>query len=701
MLRSAGCSFVQIPCTELSGIGVRTAALLKRCGIVTLENLLLHIPMRYEDRTRLTSIAELRAGEYALIVGFIEEIYPQTTSGFRRNRTQFILQIRDKTGAMLLRFLHGTAKQYMHLKPGLVVRCFGQVRYGHRGCLELIHPDYQCFSADKIPPLEPYLTPVYPSTAGLSQIILRRILARLLQGLSTDQLPDYLKGLTLPFKQRVHLIEMLIYLHKPPVSDLALLNAFQHPYQRCLAFEELLAQHVSRLSSQAIHTQYRARSLRAPIQLIDQILQNLKMRLTEAQKRVLHEISQDLARSKPMSRLLQGDVGSGKTLIALLASLHTLHQGLQCVLMAPTELLAQQHYANFSQYLAQVPVAIACLTSELKGKARKELLAQISQGVIGIVIGTHAVFQTHIEFENLALVMIDEQHRFGVDQRLLLMQKGQKNGYYPHQLVMTATPIPRTLAMTLYAGLDASIIDELPPGRQPICTVVLPEQRRDEVIARICHLVEQRQQVYWVCPLITDSNRLQCQAAESTAVYLSQQLPQLRIGLIHGQRTNTEKNAIMTAFKQGSLDILVATSVIEVGVDIANATLIVIENSERLGLAQLHQLRGRVGRGTLPSYCILLYQTLTPLAKERLKSIRNTQDGFELAQRDLELRGWGELLGTKQTGLLHFKIADLQRDVDLLPEIQKIAKQLLRDFPNRVQLLIQRWHVCDEKYALA
>jgi ATP-dependent DNA helicase RecG len=485
----------------------------------------------------------------------------------------------------------------------------------------------------------------------------------------------------------------------PPDANVALLTDGRHPAQRRLAFEELLAHQLSlRLLRQAADRDH-AWELPRSSDLADRCLASLPFRLTGAQRRVWVEIERDLAAAHPMMRLVQGDVGSGKTVVAALAALRAVEHGAQAAVMAPTELLAEQHARNFSGWLEPLGVRVALLTGRQTGKARAALEGDLASGNIRIAVGTHALFQEGVAFQRLALVIVDEQHRFGVHQRLQLREKGLSEGRYPHQLVMTATPIPRTLAMTAYADLDVSIIDELPPGRTPIKTVVLPDTRRSEIVERIDTACRSGRQAYWVCPLIDESELVRYEAAEKTAAQLAEALPGVRIGLVHGRMAGRQKDAVMTSFKQGKLDLLVATTVIEVGVDVPNASLMVIENAERMGLAQLHQLRGRVGRGSVESTCVLLYQApLSPVARERLAVLRETSDGFEVARRDLELRGPGELLGTRQTGLMQLRVADLVRDSDLLPDIQKAAALMLAGPEANIAGLVGRWVGAGERF---
>jgi ATP-dependent DNA helicase RecG len=562
---------------------------------------------------------------------------------------------------------------------------------------EIVHPEYQRLGETADRPVEIALTPVYPTTEGLQQLTLRRLSEQALAHLSalsaeqanTELLPPQLLArLGLP-----ELPEALRYVHRPPPdAALSLLEKGGHPAQRRLAFEELLAHHLSRRQIRAEILTHRAPSLGAEGHLADRLRSLLPFTLTGAQERVIREIEQDLHREVPMLRLLQGDVGAGKTVVAGFAAVQALECGFQAAIMAPTELLAEQHLRTFGGWMEALGLATLCLAGKLSKATREDVLARIAGEPRSLVIGTHALFQDQVRFARLGLTIIDEQHRFGVHQRLALRDKGQGDAGLPHQLIMTATPIPRTLAMTAYADLDASILDELPPQRSPVHTVVMPSTRREDVIARIAKVCREQRQVYWVCTLIDESEALQCQAATNTALELAEHLTDARVGLIHGRMKAEEREQVMGAFKSGGLDLLVATTVIEVGVDVPNASLMIIENAERLGLAQLHQLRGRVGRGTHHSDCVLMYHPpLSDAARARLATIRDTTDGFQIAEKDLEIRGPGEVLGTRQAGLAQMRIADLARDRDLLPSVESTATELLRDHPERIAPLIRRW----------
>ncbi len=684
-----------LACTHLRGVGPRLASRLQKLGIHTIQDLLFHLPMRYQDRTHVTPLNQVRPGDHVVVEGEIVETVIR-----RSRRTSLLCSIKDGAGILTLRFFYFTPAQQQALaQSGVRIRCFGEVRWG-TGSFEMIHPEYR-LHPQNLQPADEHLTPIYPTTEGVTQGIWRKLtdqgLALLQQG---GALEEYLPMSILEQFALLNLSEALNYVHRPPTdAQQNQLEAGTHPAQQRLAFEELMAHQLSlRQLRVQVHQHPAPKLLAADIQT-DLFLQQLPFSLTAAQQRVCAEICHDLQQDRPMLRLVQGDVGSGKTVVAAMAIVQAVANGFQAALMAPTELLAEQHLNNFSRWLEPLGIKVVWLAGGLKASVRAQALAQIEQGEAQVIIGTHALFQKDVTFARLALVVIDEQHRFGVHQRLELREKGIKQSYHPHQLIMTATPIPRTLAMTAYADLDYSVIDELPPGRTGITTSVISNQRREEVIQRVRHACQSGQQAYWVCTLIEESEVLQCQAVEDTAALLKQLLPELQLGLIHGRLKPQEKDQIMAAFKQGHLNLLVATTVIEVGVDVPNATLMIIENAERLGLAQLHQLRGRVGRGCATSYCVLMYQNpLSSLAKQRLAVLRNTHDGFEIAQHDLELRGPGEVLGTRQTGLMHLRIADLIRDKQLLPTVQKATDQLLQEYPDRVESLIYRWIAHGERY---
>ncbi|RKZ52482.1 MAG: ATP-dependent DNA helicase RecG [Candidatus Parabeggiatoa sp. nov. 3] len=675
------------PVTTLHGIGKQVAEQLARLGIHTLEDMLFHLPLRYEDRTQIKSLNQLKVGESVLVEGTIQSA--EVKFGKRRS---LVCMLSDGADTVMLRFFHFYPSQREKLIPGKHLRCFGEVRQGYQN-LELVHPQYECLDYfDSNPLLEDHLTPIYPSNSHLTQTVFYSLIDQIFQ---KQEIIDYLPETVREQFNLLPIKEALQILHQPPpdVSINALRDG-KHPALRRLVFEELLAHHLS------FHTlKLQARRQNAPNldnagELTQTLLAQLPFKLTEAQQRVSQEIAADLRATHPMHRLLQGDVGSGKTIVAALSALQAIESGYQVAVMAPTELLSEQHQRTFSQWLEPLELQIAWLTGSLTKKKREQALEKMASGEAQLVIGTHALFQKDVEFAKLGLVIVDEQHRFGVHQRLALRNKGTQDGLYPHQLIMTATPIPRTLAMTAYADLDTSIIDELPPGRTPVNTAIIPNTRRDEVIARIQQVCQHDgRQAYWVCTLIEESETRQFQAATETAEQLQNALPNLQIGLIHGRIKAKEKEQIMAQFQAQELDLLVATTVIEVGVDVPNASLMIIENPERLGLAQLHQLRGRVGRGALQSYCVLLYQPpLNDLTKSRLATIRDNHDGFIIAQRDLEIRGPGDVLGTRQKGVLNLRIADLQRDKALLLyEILEAGKILSKEYPEQSQLLIQRW----------
>jgi len=677
------------PVTALRGVGPRIQEKLNHLGLRHVSDLLFYMPRRYIDRTRLYPIGSLRPGTSAQVEGTIE--LTQVKYGKRRS---LLCRISDGTGALTVRFFHFSKSQQNRLQRGMRIRCFGQARFGAQ-TIEMIHPEYQLFEANESPAVEETLTPVYPATEGLQQSSLRKLAAQSLSILEraenglTELLPDaLLEEFTLP-----DLKTAITYVHKPPPdAQINELIEGTHPAQQRLAFEELLAQYLS-LQRLRRATQSRpAMPLQANTDVVDQFTRSLPFTLTRAQRKALAEITGDLGKEIPMLRLLQGDVGSGKTVVAALAALQAIEAGYQAAFMVPTELLAEQHYRTLQGWFDAIGVEVLLFTGKLGNRERKQLLETLSTNRRCLAVGTHALFQESITFEALRLVIIDEQHRFGVHQRLSLLEKGKQGDIIPHQLIMTATPIPRTLAMTLYADLDISVIDELPPGRQPINTVAIPTTRREEVIERIQRACKEHRQVYWVCTLIEESEALQCEAAVDTSEYLARKLPGVKVGLVHGRMKAREKERAMAAFRGGEIQLLVATTVIEVGVDVPHASLMIIENAERLGLFQLHQLRGRIGRGDNRSDCVLLYlPPLSETARIRLDTMRNTNNGFEIARKDLELRGPGEMLGTRQTGLPELRIADLIRDAKLLPRVHAAAHMLLKEYPDRVQALIDRW----------
>ena len=681
-------SLDQIPVSHLKGVGPKSAERLAKLGIQSVQDVLFHLPLRYQDRTRVVPIGSLRHGDQVVIEGEVE----LSDIRFGRRRS-LLVRVSDGTGAIILRFFHFSAAQRAALGKGVSLRCFGEVRNGPGG-YEMVHPEYQQVDAGEEAGMQQELTPIYPTTEGLHQLSLRSLTDQALELLDAgpDRLSELLPDVLLQAMRLPSLSEAIHYLHRPPADapQEQLLDGV-HPTQQRLIFEELLAHQISLRQLRLHQQQIAAPRLDAEPLLQKQLLTSLPFELTQAQQRVIAEILADLKRAYPMMRLVQGDVGSGKTVVAAQAALAAVEAGHQVVLMAPTELLAEQHLHSFSNWLAPLGIEPVWLTGRHKGRERAALLASLADGTTRVVVGTHALFQADVTFHALGLVIIDEQHRFGVHQRLALREKGSGTAV-PHQLIMTATPIPRTLAMTAYADLDLSIIDELPPGRTPVTTVVISDSRRDEVIARVSRACGEGRQAYWVCTLIEESEALQCQAAEETARQLAESLPGLRVGLVHGRLKAAEKAEVMAVFKAGDIDLLVATTVIEVGVDVPNASLMIIENPERLGLAQLHQLRGRVGRGSTESHCLLMYHPpLTQNAKARLGVMRATSDGFKIAQKDLELRGPGEVLGTRQTGEMQLRIADVVRDQGLLDEVQQAADRIVVDYPASVTPLIERW----------
>lgn len=610
------------------------------------------------------------------------------------------MSISDDTGHLVLRFFHFSQSQQRGLSPGAWIQCFGEARRGAH-TLEMVHPEYRVFQAEPPALTEDSLTPVYPTTEGIGPILMRKLVDQVLAH-HLDDLVELLPPQILSEFGLMPLRTAVSIAHEPPPdSDTRSLMAGDHVAQQRLVLEELLAHHL------ALHQLKRRRlvdlapMLERPGPSWPKLMKLLGFELTGAQQRVIQEILEDLTKPNPCLRLVQGDVGSGKTVVAAAAALRAIDNGFQVALMAPTELLAEQHRKTFSQWFDQLGIQIQWLTGRLSAPQRREALQNIASGEAKMVVGTHALFQADVDFHQLGLVIVDEQHRFGVDQRMALRNKGElADSERPHQLIMSATPIPRSLAMIFYADLDVSSIDELPPGRKSVNTIVLPNTRRDEVSLRIKHICRGGQQVYWVCPLIEESDKLQAQAATDACAQLKEMLPMLNIQLIHGRMKAREKTAIMNAFSAGEVNVLVATTVIEVGVDVPNANLMIIENAERLGLAQLHQLRGRVGRGAAQASCVLMYQPpLGRTAKERLAIMRETNDGFKIAQKDLEQRGPGELLGTRQTGLQAMQIADISRDKHLFPLVERIAHQVMRQHEPSAQAIIDRWIKHKDQYA--
>ncbi|PTB32273.1 ATP-dependent DNA helicase RecG [Photobacterium phosphoreum] len=682
--------------TELAGVGAKMAEKLHKIGLNNVQDVLFHLPLRYEDRTRIWPINRVAPGQYLTVQGEVSHCSIQFGK-----RKMLTVKIGDGTGSVTLKFFNFNASMKNSFSDGKQVKAYGEIKGSQFG-LEIIHPDYHLFSEPTALSTEETLTPVYPTTDGLRQTTLRNLTDQALRLLEKSAVTELLPaGL---YDQQMTLAQALQVMHRPtPDISLEQFDAGKHPAQKRLILEELLAQNLSMLALRSKGQQHQSWSFAPQDTLKQQLLASLPFTPTGAQQRVVADIEADLGKSQPMMRLVQGDVGSGKTLVAALAALRAIEHGYQVALMAPTELLAEQHALNFAQWLNPMGIEVGWMAGKLKGKAREKELVRIASGDAKMVVGTHALFQDQVVFNNLALIIIDEQHRFGVHQRLDLREKGAASGYYPHQLVMTATPIPRTLAMTAYADMDTSVIDELPPGRTPIQTVALPDSRRPQIIERIRAACQQEgRQTYWVCTLIDESEVLEAQAASDTADELTRLLPELNVGLVHGRMKPKEKQAIMASFKAGEIDLLVATTVIEVGVDVPNASLMVIENPERLGLAQLHQLRGRVGRGEIASHCVLLYHApLTKTAQKRLAVLRESSDGFVIAQRDLEIRGPGELLGTKQTGIADFKVADLIRDQYLIPQVQKLARYIHDQYPDNAIAIIDRWIGQRENYSNA
>jgi ATP-dependent DNA helicase RecG len=683
------------PVSSLPGVGPALQRVLAKLGIARVQDLWFHLPRQYEDRTRITAIRDLRVGEAAQVEGVVEAV----ETGFRYRAQLRVAITDDSQSTLVLRFFHFRRAQVERLEPGARLRCYGEVRHGAQGP-EIVHPQYQVVHAADA--LDERLTPVYPATEGLGQQRLRSLIEK-----SLARLPDAAKLELVPdaLREPLHLLSMreaLLTVHRPPPdADIDALARGAHPAQQRLAFEELLTHHLGLKRMRAQVRTHRAPALPEDKALRKRFMEALPFAFTAAQRRVSREIGDDLARTAPMLRLVQGDVGSGKTVVAALSALSAIANDYQVALMAPTELLAEQHLRCFRQWFEPLGIDVVWLAGKVQGRARQFALAAVAAGA-PIVIGTHALMQQGVAFKRLGLAIVDEQHRFGVQQRMALREKGAGEDSFPHQLVLTATPIPRTLAMGVYADLDISALDELPPGHAPVQTVAVSNARRHEVIERIRAACAEGRQAYWVCTIIEESEQLVAQAAEVTYAGLSNALPGLKIGLLHGRMKPLEKQATMDAFKNGGIALLVATTVIEVGVDVPDASLMVIENAERLGLAQLHQLRGRVGRGDTASSCVLLYQPpLSTLAKQRLEVMRETNDGFVIAEKDLQLRGAGELLGTRQTGELGFRVADLVRDAPLLPAVQRVGAAMLKDHPDLAACLVARWIGASARFAEA
>ena len=666
--------------TTLKGVGPSLARKLQRLGIETLQDVLFHLPFRYEDRTRVTPVGAARAGETAVFEGNV--VACDVTYGRRRS---LLAYLQDDTGKIGLRFYHFSKAQHQNLKHAGTIRCFGEIRNGASG-MEMYHPEYSKLSAAGA--MADSLTPIYPATEGISQSRYRNLVEQVLAQIDELALEELM-----PIDSPYPLREAITFLHQPPPeADTTSLMEGKHPAQQRLAFEELVAHQVSLRIVRAEVQKLKSTALAPTGSHCAELITSLPFTLTAAQSKVAAEVAKDLMQPHPALRLIQGDVGSGKTVIAALAATHAFESGLQTALMAPTELLAEQHYINLSNWLNPIGINTAWLSSRVTGRKREEALERIRRGDASVMIGTHALFQKDVEFQRLGLAIIDEQHRFGVHQRLALRDKGASDDHAPHQLVMTATPIPRTLSMSVYADMDVSVIDELPPGRKPVNTTVIADDRRDLIVERVEEACRSGRQAYWVCTLIEESEALECQAAEVTATELAQLLPGIRIGLVHGRMSSTQKTQVMNQFKAGQLELLVATTVIEVGVDVPNASLMIIENSERLGLAQLHQLRGRVGRGSEASHCVLLYKKpLGSTSRERLEVMRQSNDGFFIAEKDLEIRGPGELLGVRQSGALQFRIADLMRDQSMLERVRQVSREIMTARRDDADRLVSRW----------
>ena len=673
----------EAPADALPGVSPTIRAKLAQLGILSLADALLHLPLRYDDETNLQPIAHAPQGVPVVVEGEIV-----STEVAYRPRRQLVTRVRDASGVVLLRFLNFYPSQVKQLAPGEWVRCFGEIRSGFFGA-EMIHPRYRIVAEDA--PLPAGLTPVYPTTAGVSQDALRRVVGESLARCDlSDTLPEVLRTkLELAsFDTAVRLLH-----GPPPATSQAALVSRSHPAWQRIKFDELLAQQLSLRLYRARRSELRAPPLPPRGHLAARLIASLPFALTGAQRRAVDDLSRDLARPAPMQRLLQGDVGSGKTIVAAIAALQAIENGFQVAVMAPTEILAEQHHRKFAEWLGPLGVEVVWLAGSLKASPRRAAIAAIEGGACALAVGTHALFQEDVAFANLGLAIVDEQHRFGVQQRLDLRKKGERTaGAQPHQLMMSATPIPRTLAMSYYADLDVSLIDELPPGRTPVLTKLVSDRRRADVVSRVRDACVTGRQAYWVCPLIEQSEALQLKTAIETYEWVRQTFPELKAGLVHGRLPSAEKAAVMEAFQRNDVQLLVATTVIEVGVDVPNATLMVIEHAERMGLAQLHQLRGRVGRGTAAGVCILLYQTpLSGVARERMKIIYENADGFEIARRDLALRGPGEFLGARQSGTPMLRFADIDADADLLALARDAATALLRNHPQAVERHLARW----------
>ena len=671
------------PIISISGLGQKTSDRLNQLGIHSLEHLIFHLPSRYQDKTTITQLSDAKISDESLIEASIDriEVIPS------RHRQLLCYLSDNQNQRILLRFFHFNQYQKQAFVRGETIQCFGEIKVGREG-LEMHHPEYRLITQEQKPLLESTLSPIYPLCSGVTQAKMKKWVNEALEALNSSIIDDYFEKIinnTMP-----SLKDSLFLLHHPKQGeDLSKIESFTHISQQRLIIEELATHQLSLLKIKSARKSKKTTAFLINHSLSDKLLQSLDFQLTKAQNRSIEEINKDIASSNPMLRLLQGDVGSGKTIVAVFALLQAVENYFQTAVMAPTEILARQHLQSFAIYLNPLGIKVAFLSGSQNVQERREQLSLIENGEAQVIIGTHALFQEKVSFNNLALVIIDEQHKFGVHQRLSLSQKAKIT---PHQLVMTATPIPRSLTMSAYADLDTSIIDELPPGRQAIETVALSNTRRDELIKKIKIISNEGRQIYWVCTLIEESEALRAESAEKTFTYLSSNLEDLNVVMIHGRLTKSEKEVIMKDFSEKRIDLLVATTVIEVGVNVPNASLMIVENAERLGLAQLHQLRGRVGRGAEKSACILMYQSpLSQTAKQRLDILRQSNDGFLIAQKDLELRGPGEILGTQQTGIASMKIANIVRDSYLLKQAGYYSSKMLTASLDNQNALIDRW----------